>query len=46
MLSTRTTFAGAAAKYSMIFGRERSSCVESASVVERLEYERGVYFGL
>lgn len=46
MLSTRTTFAGAAAKYSMIFGKESGSCVESASVVERLEYESGVYFGL
>jgi len=35
-LSTKTTFAGAAARKSMIFDRERGSFVDESRLVERL----------
>ena len=43
VLSTSTTFAGAAAKYSIIFDRERCSCVDESRLLARFEKGRAVY---
>ena len=45
-MSTRMAFEGAVARKWIIAGKERGSCVDSARLVKRLLYGKGVYFGL